>query len=336
MNPTTTQERLLNLDYMTLLVFLRLYEFQSGKLTAESFSVPQSKISRCLSRLREAFDDPLFVKRVSGLEITDKSQRLYPILKKIEINHIDLAQEINKSVESLDSDIIIKAPSGFTNGVLRKLYNCQCENHCGSACVKSAVLQDNGSNDEEMLLNNQCDMVISCNPSIHVGIQSQKICEVTDTFVVAKHDHPIWDEIYKPLLDRVLNYPVILTEVMHFNSELEATPLKQFADGRMRELKVAAKTNNLNEIYDFLTGTDAITLVVSQGAVDYLTNDDALRAQIVPQTERAELMRNKPNMTLYMQTRKTERKLSNCVKNKIAELISTGANGCIKACQLSR
>lgn len=47
-------------------------------------------------------------------------------------------------------------------------------------------------------------------------------------------------------------------------------------------------------------------------------------------------MRNKPNMTLYMQTRKSERKLSECVKNKIAELITTGANGCIKACQFER
>ncbi|MCL1066442.1 LysR family transcriptional regulator [Shewanella olleyana] len=336
MIPTTTQERLLNLDYMTLLVFLRLYEFQSGKLTAESFNVPQSKISRCLSRLRDAFDDPLFVKKVSGLEITDKSQRLYPILKRIEINHIDLAQEIDKSIDSLDNDITIHAPSGFTNGILRKLYNCQCNNACGQTCVKSAVLQDNGPNDEEMLLNNQCDVVITCNPSIHVGIQSTKICEVTDTFVVARQDHPIWDEIYKPILDRVLNYPVILTEVLHFNSELAATPLKQFADGRTRDLKVAAKTNNLNEISDFLTGTDAITLVVSQGAVDYLTHDDSIRAQIVPRAERAELMRNKPNMTLYMQTRKTERKLTDCVKSKLAELITTGANGCIKACQYER
>ncbi|ARD23107.1 MULTISPECIES: LysR family transcriptional regulator [Shewanella] len=336
MKPTTTQESLLHLDYMTLLVFLRLYEFQSGKLTAESFNVPQSKISRCLSRLREAFDDPLFIKKVSGLEITDKSQRLYPILKRIEINHIDLAQEIDKSIETLNSEIVIHAPSGFTNGVLRKLYNCQCNNACMKPCVKSAVLQDNGANDEEMLLNSHCDIVITCNPSIHVGIQSQKICEVTDTFVVARENHPIWDEMYKPILDRVLNYPVILTEVLHFNSELEATPLKQFADSRQRELLVAAKTNNLNEISDFLVGTDAITLVVSQGAVDYLTHDDTIRAQIVPRKEREELMRNKPNMTLYMQTRKSERKLSECVKNKIAELITTGANGCIKACQFER
>ncbi|WP_144213861.1 LysR family transcriptional regulator [Shewanella donghaensis] len=332
MMTTTTQEKLQHLDYMTLLVFLRLYEFQSGKLTAEAFNVPQSKISRCLSRLRDGFDDPLFIKKVAGLEITDKAQRLYPIIKKIEINHIDLAQEIEKSSTNLHNEITIRAPSGFTNGVLRKLYNCTCHN----SCVKSAVLQDNGPNDEELLLNNHCDVVISCQPSTHVGIQNQKICEVTDTFVVARLDHPIWDEIYKPILDRVLNYPVILTEVLHFNSELEATPLKQFADSRKRELNVAAKTNNLNEISDFLIGTDAITLVVSQGAVDYLSQNDDIRAQIVPKVERMELMRNKPNMTLYMQTRKSERKLSNCIKQKLADLITVGANGCIKASQFER
>ncbi|MDO6777133.1 LysR family transcriptional regulator [Shewanella sp. 3_MG-2023] len=324
----TTQDKLQHLDYMTLLVFLRLYEFKSGKLTAEAFNVPQSKISRCLSRLRDAFDDPLFVKKVAGLEISDKAQRLYPIIKKIEINHLDLAQEIDKSNDKLDNKVVIHAPSGFTNGLLRNLYQCSCM----SACVKSAVLQDNGPNDEEMLLNSQCDVVISCQASSHVGIQNQKICEVRDTFIVARDEHPIWNEIYKPILDRVLNYPVILTEVLHFNSDIEATPLKQFADSRKRELDVAAKTNNLNEISDFLVGTDAITLVVSQGAVDHLTQNEAIRAQMIPKTERAELMRNKPNMNLYMQTRKSERKLTDCVKHKIAQLVTQGANGSDEAC----
>ncbi len=323
MRSTITQDKLLNLDYMTLLVFLRLYELQSGKLTAEYFNVPQSKISRCLSRLREAFDDQLFIKKASGLEITDKSQYFYPILKRIEINQIDLAQEIEKKYENLNNVIVIKAPSGFTNGVLRKLYNC----HCIKDCVKSAVLQDNSLNDEEMLLNNQCDVLITCNQSTHVGIKSQEICEVIQTFVVARHDHPIWDDVYKPILDRVLDFPIILTEILHFNSEITNTPLKQFADDRKRELQIAAKTNNLHEISDFLIGTDAVTLMVSQGAVDHLTSDDSIRAQIIPQVERVELMRKKPNMILYMQTRKNERKLTECVKNKIAELISAEANG---------
>lgn len=75
------------LDGGLLLVLKELLEHGSVTRTAESLSLGQSTISHSLSRLRDLFEDPLFVRRPHGLEPTARALELKPQIETL----LDLA-----------------------------------------------------------------------------------------------------------------------------------------------------------------------------------------------------------------------------------------------------
>lgn len=70
--------KLRKLDGGLLLVLHHLIEHGSVTRTAQTLSLSQSTISHALARLRELFDDPLFLRRPHGLEPTRRALSLQP------------------------------------------------------------------------------------------------------------------------------------------------------------------------------------------------------------------------------------------------------------------
>lgn len=62
--------------------FLRLYETRSVTRTAEQMSLTQPSVSHALRRLRKQFNDNLFNRSARGLEPTERSQQIYPVLRQ--------------------------------------------------------------------------------------------------------------------------------------------------------------------------------------------------------------------------------------------------------------
>jgi len=71
------------LDGGLVLVFHELLEHGSVTKTALSLSLGQSTISHSLSRLRDIFSDPLFIRRPHGLEPTQKALQLRPKIEEL-------------------------------------------------------------------------------------------------------------------------------------------------------------------------------------------------------------------------------------------------------------
>ncbi len=71
------------LDGGLLLVLKELLEHGSVTRTAESLSLSQSTISHALSRLRDLFEDPLFIRRPHGLEATQRALELQPQIETL-------------------------------------------------------------------------------------------------------------------------------------------------------------------------------------------------------------------------------------------------------------
>ncbi|WP_447894687.1 LysR family transcriptional regulator [Vreelandella sp. GE22] len=69
-------------DLNLIRTFLMLHETGSVTLTAEKLHVTQPSISYALNRLRELFDDRLFVRTAHGMEPTTVARQLYPSLKE--------------------------------------------------------------------------------------------------------------------------------------------------------------------------------------------------------------------------------------------------------------
>jgi DNA-binding transcriptional LysR family regulator len=70
-------------DGALLLVFRELMRQRRTTVVAERLGLTQSAISHALARLRELFDDPLFMRRPNGLEPTQRALELAPRVEEI-------------------------------------------------------------------------------------------------------------------------------------------------------------------------------------------------------------------------------------------------------------
>ena len=90
-----------NLDLNLLHVFFILYQERNMRLTASRLFVTQPAISKSLQKLRQHFDEELFVKISTGLEPTAFADKLYlsasPIYQHLEIaiNNAHLFDPVN-------------------------------------------------------------------------------------------------------------------------------------------------------------------------------------------------------------------------------------------------
>jgi DNA-binding transcriptional LysR family regulator len=76
--PESDIAKLRRLDLTVLLVFIGLMRHRKGARVAAELGLTQSSISHALGRLRDAFDDPLFLRRPHGMEPTTRALELEP------------------------------------------------------------------------------------------------------------------------------------------------------------------------------------------------------------------------------------------------------------------
>jgi DNA-binding transcriptional LysR family regulator len=77
------QINLRRLDFSMLLIFRDLVRLQKTTAVAAGLGLSQSAISHALSRLRDVFGDPLFLRRTAGLEPTLRALELLPKVETI-------------------------------------------------------------------------------------------------------------------------------------------------------------------------------------------------------------------------------------------------------------
>jgi DNA-binding transcriptional LysR family regulator len=77
------QMKLRRLDFSMLLIFRDLVRLHKTTVVAAQLGLSQSAISHALSRLRDLFGDPLFIRRPNGLEPTLRALELLPQIETI-------------------------------------------------------------------------------------------------------------------------------------------------------------------------------------------------------------------------------------------------------------
>ena len=71
------------LDGALLLTFQELMRHHRTTTAAEKLNLSQSAVSHALARLRDIFDDPLFIRRPNGLEPTQRAHELAPQIEEL-------------------------------------------------------------------------------------------------------------------------------------------------------------------------------------------------------------------------------------------------------------
>ena len=70
-------------DMQDLLVFLQVHQRQNLVEVAEHLNLSPSTVSYCLKKLRQAFDDELFIATRGGMQPTHKSRAMLPHVEEM-------------------------------------------------------------------------------------------------------------------------------------------------------------------------------------------------------------------------------------------------------------
>lgn len=179
------------LDMQDLMVFIAVYEQSSVTLVSESLCVSQSTVSYCLKKLRNGFEDELFINTRSGMRPTRKATHMYSHVLKI-IESINLCHGAQQAVEPAQQAMTFNvcAPEYFEQLILPPLLK-----HFASANLPVMVnvhkLETDIPADE--LRDGQLDLVICFGPDFHrrhADLKSQTLLDDDLVCVAAKQATP--------------------------------------------------------------------------------------------------------------------------------------------------
>ncbi|MDZ5433998.1 LysR family transcriptional regulator [Pseudomonas fluorescens] len=110
------------LDMQDLMVFVAVYEQNSVTEVSEALCVSQSTVSYCLKKLRNSFEDELFINTRTGMRPTYKAGSMYPHVLKI-LESINLCHAGASAFDPTSQPVTfnICAPEYFEQLILPRL-----------------------------------------------------------------------------------------------------------------------------------------------------------------------------------------------------------------------
>lgn len=176
-----------NLDLNLLKALDALLDEKNVTRAADRLALTQPAVSSMLNRLRDRFDDPLFVRASYGMVPTDRALALAQPLKKI-LSEIELLiQPPVFNPDELETTLRIAATD---NGM-----------HCVGVPfalainkiapkVKIALMSIHGRNVETMLMNGELDLIIVGEPTVPLSLYSRVIHKENYVCMMREH-HPL-------------------------------------------------------------------------------------------------------------------------------------------------
>ena len=192
----------LDLTGSQLVLFLSVYDNNSVSKAAAQLGVNQSTVSYGLDRLRNALNDPLFVKSGRGIAPTDRATSLAPVVRSLVQGFDTLTETRAYSPDEDERQIVIAANVMELLPLLKGLYS-RLKTLAPQSQYKFLELGSR-DNTKELLDQNLVDVVISVrSPSLSNALntrtvyRSDIVCfydadhrgpiESIDDFVLAEH-----------------------------------------------------------------------------------------------------------------------------------------------------
>ncbi len=169
------------LDFQHIAVFVSLFETKNAKQTSYALNISQPTVSYCLKKLRECFDDPLFIVTGNGFTPTLQAQEIEPYLRNV-IEALNTASSLQEPTSILkDRTIRLCAPEYFEQLILPKLAK-----QVNDSSLNASIRLDRLGQELpiEQLFAGKLDMIIGLGPGyhrLHPSLDWQSIME--DRFV---------------------------------------------------------------------------------------------------------------------------------------------------------
>lgn len=196
-------------DFNLFAVLLAIHEHGSITATAKHLCVTQPAVSHALSRLRDKFSDPLFIRRDKRMHPTPLCRAIIP---KVELAITSLQDTLNNSA-TFDIQLYPKTFFVGCRDILEALFfpnlMTSIEKDTDRVCVESQ--QVNHSDVSTKLVNGALDLVIDT--LFPVGQQIKNTLLGHDKFVlVCREFHPILGKVSMP---QYLKYRHVVASLKH-------------------------------------------------------------------------------------------------------------------------
>ncbi|HBU88841.1 MULTISPECIES: LysR family transcriptional regulator [Acinetobacter] len=176
-----------NLDLNLLKALDALLDEKNVTRAADKLALTQPAVSSMLNRLRDRFDDPLFVRASYGMVPTDRALALAEPLKKILSEIEQLIQSPIFNPAELETTFRIAATDNGMHCVgvpftlaLNKI----------APKVKIALMSIHGRNVEAMLMNGELDLIIVGEPTVPLNLRS-RIIHKENYVCMMRENHPL-------------------------------------------------------------------------------------------------------------------------------------------------
>lgn len=261
---------LARIDLNLLKALHALLEERSVTRAAERLHITQSAMSKSLTRLRDLFGDPLFVRTAEGLQPTLRAQQLAPSLYRAFVQVENCFYPARFDPASATGRIRIALPEQFALITIPRLVE-RLRAMAPGICIEAQHLSDDHLG---MLAGGSVDFLIHLDQPYPQWFIAQRIYSSVPTLWCRRH-HPLARKRHIDMAD-MCAYPQITFRAQNM-TPADMQIVESALDDAVMTRTVILDTSHLLIALDVLCKSDAVMM-----APDYLGGLSLLHGEIVP------------------------------------------------------
>jgi DNA-binding transcriptional LysR family regulator len=226
-----------NLDLNLLPIAVALYDELSVSRAAKRLGMTQPGVSRALRRLRDAFDDPLFVRRPTGITPTPRAHALVRAARP----HVQYLQDDLIKDEAFDPEVSTRPVTLAISDVAELAFFPAVIEHFRRLLPKGAIRTASLSGAElaDGLENGTVDAAAGYFPSLAMRSFRQRRVSKHGFACLLRAGHPLW-KARLPVSDYLAAEHIV---IKHEGRSLEV--LERFISRRRMQRRIAVVTSHV-------------------------------------------------------------------------------------------
>ena len=179
------------LDCKVLNVFLYIYKYKSVSVAAEHLGMNQPTVSNILNRVRQHYNDPLFLRIGNEMVPTELSKQLFPLISEA-LNKVETINNFNVAFDQATSQRqFTLAMTDVSHLVLLPKISQYLKTHAPN--IRLNVRQITTETTYQMA-NGEIDLALGFLPHLENGFYQQKLFEQYYV-VIASKNHPRLNDV---------------------------------------------------------------------------------------------------------------------------------------------
>lgn len=263
------EQKLARIDLNLLVSLSVLLKEKNVSRSAERLFLSQSAMSRILQRLRDLFEDPLFIRTATGIIPTEKAQSIEALLPDLLQKLEAILHDDSFSPASCDKHFSISLPTLASHAIFFPLVQSINIEAPAIQLSEHAAMID----PTKALASGYIDFSIHVEAPTEPTIVSSRLAEVS-LAIFARKDHPLQSKKNVTLTD-CTSYRFLDLLVQDKTNSLFTNPIDRILSEQGVTRNIQLQTTQLSIIAELLSSSDALLIAPS-----FFTNTSSLNSSL--------------------------------------------------------